>query len=396
MKGDIMSNSKNINSARNLTTSIVGQALRALPVSVNCYYGDPTLQWGDTMEKLERLAETGHTGPVSIITKGAIGPQRAADLARLVLPGLVVMVSVSGLGRAFEEVGHAHRYTTLRNLREAGVKAFAAVRPLTPPYNTSREVLTEIFQNLQAAGCEVACVSGFRGDASLIEEMSPEEGTEWVLRVKQMTGFDLVMECARENGIRLFTRVNCAVSYLTGRPSPFNPYWGSPQLVRCDAIECPLRGTCGPTEPNPEILAWLRQVGYDLEYQPAPQKACSFSSDTRLNCKSCCTTCYVERQPRVVVRNARTLGDLTFCRFVLGGTLCVKPGMIDEGGLDVGHVKVLQEAVGGANLHCLNSWWPWSAQLEKCFGCRYCILHHYTDRSSVGCAPADLEHMLQR
>ncbi|MBU2542275.1 hypothetical protein KJ785_01795 [Patescibacteria group bacterium] len=376
-----------------LTT--VGRALRAMPVSVNCYYGDPSLQWQDTLAKLERLAETGHTGPISIITKGSIGPERARQLSDLTLPGLVVMVSISGLGSEFEGCGHSHRYKSIRNLRDAGVNVFAAVRPLTPPYNTSEEVLTGIFQNLQAAGCEVACVSGFRGDESLVEAMGPEEGTEWVLRVKQMTGFDLVVRIAREHGVRLFTRVNCAVSFLTRRDKPFNPYWGSPQLVRCETIECPMRGTCGPTEPAPVLLDWLRSIGYELDYEPAHRARCGFSSDDRLNCQSCCTTCFVQRQPRVVVRNARTLGDLTFCRFILGGTLCVRPGMVDGGDLDVGHVKVLQDAVGGGmNLHCLNSWWPWSAQLEKCFGCKYCILHHYTDRSSVGCAPADLENMV--
>jgi len=376
----------------------VGRALRAMPVSINCYYGDPTLQWQDTMGKLRRLAETGHTGPVSVITKGAVSPKRAEELASLDLPGLMIMVSVSGLGREFEGVGHSHRYKTIENCREAGIKVFAAVRPLTPPYNTSEEVVRGIFQRLAAAGCEVACVSGFRGDASLVEAMELDEKIQWTLRVKQMTGFDQILRIAEENGVRLFTRVNCAVSFLTGRDKPFNPYWGSPQLVRCEAIGCPMRGTCGPTDPNEDVLDWLRSVGYDLEVEAAPREVCSFSSDNRLNCKSCCTTCFVQRQPRVVVRNARTLGDLTFCRFVLGGTLCVKPGMIDDGETDVGQARILQEAVDGGNaqFHCINSWWVWATQLERCFGCRYCISGLFPNNGPVGCAPADLEDLLRK
>ena len=367
----------------------VRQALLSLPVSVNCYYGDPTLQWGDTMSKLRALEDSGHTGPVSVITKGSIGPARAQELAELDLPGLVVMYSISELSKSIEPLGHEHRYRSIANLREAGVKVFAAVRPLTPPYNTSEEVITRIFQRLQAVGCEVACASGFRGDASLIEQVNPDNAVEWVLRVKQMTGFDSVVRIAKENGIRLFTRVNCAVSCLTGRDKPFNPYWGSPQLVRCDAIECPLRETCGATEPDPVLLDWLRSIGFDLEYQPAPERRCGYQADNRLDCVSCCTTCFVQRQPRVVVHNAETLGDLTFCRFVLGGTLCVKPGMVDGGAKDVGHVKTLMRA-GERELHCLNSWWVWANQLDKCFGCTYCISTLYPNKGQIGCAPADL------
>ena len=193
----------------------IAVALRAMPVAINCYYGDPALQWADTVAKLTALSESVHTGPVSVITKGAIGPSRALQLKQFALPGLAVMVSISELPEEFEGVGHSHRYKTLANLKEAGVKCFAAVRPLTPPYNTSEEVLTRIFQRLQAVGCETACVSGFRGDSSLIEAMNPDKAVEWVLRVKQMTGFDSVLRIAQENGVRLFTRVSCAVAHLT-------------------------------------------------------------------------------------------------------------------------------------------------------------------------------------
>lgn len=368
----------------------VKKALLGLPVSINCYYGDPTLQWDDTMNKLRALESSGHTGPISIITKGAIGPGRAKELAALNLPGLLVIISISELPEGFEGIGHEHRYKTLANLKEAGVKCFGAVRPLTPPYNTTEEVITRIFQRLQSVGCEVACVSGFRGNESLIEAMNPDKkAIEWVLRVKQMTGFDTVLRMAKENSVRLFTRVSCAVSHLVGSQGTYNPYWGSPQLVRCEEIGCPMRDTCGPVEPDTDVLEWLKQVGYDVQYQPGERARCKFSSDTRLNCLSCCTTCFVQQQPRVLVHNAKTLGDLTFCRFVLGGTLCVKPGMIDGGSKEVGHVTAVQ-SLTGFSVHCINTWFVWANQLDKCFGCKYCVSSLYLNKGPVGCNPADL------
>lgn len=375
----------------------IKEALLNIPVAVNCYYGDPTLQWKDTLNKLRVLESSGHIGPVSIITRGSISSEQAHELAKFDIPGLLVMYSISGLPKTIEPLGHKHAYQSISNLQNAKVKTFAAVRPLIPPYNTSEEVIARIFRRLRKAGCEIACVSGFRGDPNLIEQVNPDNKESWVLRVKQMTGFDSVVRIAKENKIRLFTRVNCAVSYLTGRKKPFNPYWGSPQLVRCNSIDCPLQKTCGPTNPDPVLLEWLQSIGFDLEYQPAPQQQCKFQADNRLDCTSCCTTCFVTQQPRVLVKNAQTLGDLTFCRFILGGALCIRPGMIDGGTKDVGHVKILLESLTDKQpLHCLNSWWVWANQLEKCFGCTYCISTLYQNNGQIGCTPIELLNLLRK
>jgi len=370
----------------------VRMALLNMPVSINCYYGDPTKQWGNTIQKLKKLEQDGHIGPVGVITKGAIGPKRAVELSVLKLPGLVMMISISDLPKGMEGVGHSHRYQSIKNLVDAGVKVFAAVRPLIPPYNTSREVVEGIFQKLQASGCRTACVSGFRGDEGLVNIVKPESDKigEWSLRVKQMSGFDGILEIAQENNIKLFTRVACTVSHLLGKKGTYNPYWGSPQLVRCKEIDCPMIDTCGPVEPDEDILNWLKEIGYDVEYQPGNKVSCNFQADNRLNCQSCCTTCYMESsQPKVVVHNAETLGDLTFCRFVLGGTLCTKYGMNDQGEKDVGHVTVLQKKTK-RNVHCINSWFVWADQLETCFGCNYCVSSLYPDKGPVGFSPVDL------
>jgi hypothetical protein len=363
-------------------------SLSHIPVAINCYYGDPTLQWPDTMQKLRRLSQVGHHGPVGIITKGAIGPHRAAELAALGLPGLVVMVSISELPDGFEGVGHAHRYATIQACRGAGVKAFAAVRPIVPPYNTSDEVLNRIFQNLQAVGCSTACVSGFRGNDELVAAMAPEDRGRWVLRVKQMSRWDAVLDIASKCGVQLFTRVACAVSSMTGRDGTYNPYWGSPQLVKCHQIGCPLIETCGPVTAADNGLEFLRGLGYDVSIIRRPRETCSYSTETRLNCKSCCTTCFVQPQPGVLVSNAKTLGDLAFCRFVLGGTLCVKPGMVDEGQSDVGQASIASDHVG-KEIHVINTWWVWSRSLDKCFGCKYCVSSLYP-KVNVGCAPEDM------
>ena len=54
--------------------------LRDLPVSVNNFYGDPTLQQLNTLGKLENLLKEKHRGPVGLITKGKLTQKQLVQL----------------------------------------------------------------------------------------------------------------------------------------------------------------------------------------------------------------------------------------------------------------------------------------------------------------------------
>ena len=68
--------------------------LRDLPVSVNNFYGDPTLQWLNTLGKLENLLKEKHRGPVGLITKGKLTQKMVGELAYFRAKGLNVMVFI--------------------------------------------------------------------------------------------------------------------------------------------------------------------------------------------------------------------------------------------------------------------------------------------------------------
>lgn len=374
--------------------------LRQIPVSVNNFYGDPTLQWGDTLAKLEDLVLTGHIGPVGIILKGRLTPRHCAELAGYQARELklVIFVSISEL-RDMEKVGHEHRYENIRLLRQAGVSAVGYVRPLAPPYNTSPEIIDTIFRRLGEAGCEAAVAAGFRGDDHLVAEMQPEQVVQWVIRVKQMTPaiWQAVSESSRRHGIQLFTRTSCAVDYLLGNKQTYNPYFTSPRLVKCEAVGCPLRATCGKgrIEPRAGSLEFLRHLGYEVEYREGAygceaQQLCHVEPHNRLACKSCCTTCFMlGSNPHIEVGGQVNLGDLTFIRFV-SGILASQPGCRDTGALDVGTVRfpAFSHLEG---MQCLNSWWPIARVGRKCFDCRYCIEKYYgSQRTEIGFSPVRL------
>jgi hypothetical protein len=372
------------------TLNIWRDLLRQIPVAVNNFYGDPIIQWSDTVASLKELAHSGHTGPVGIITKGRLCPRHLEDLKSFRAAGLrlIVMVSISEL-TSLEGVGSEHRYENIRLLADAGVPVVAAVRPLMPPYNTTEEKLRKIFSGVAAAGrgCCPIVISGFRGDEALVEAMSPDQRTEWALRVKVMPGevYSHCRDLAREYGAQMFTRTACAVAAVLGEERAYNPYYNSPNLVKCEELACPLRATCqGPSRPRPGSLELLRYLGYEVEFVPASGHGlCKVSGENRLRCPSCCTTCW--REPEVahisVEGNVR-LGDLAFIRFV-SGVMATQYGRNDDGDKEVGKITFPAfPEIGG--IQGLNSWWPISRNIERCYGCKYCIVDTYYNQNEIG------------
>jgi len=296
-----------------------------------------------------------------------------------------------------EGTGSEHRYENVRNLEAEGIPAIGYIRPMMPPFNTSEEVIEKIFTKLKEAGCKYAVTSGFRGDEALVQKMSPDQQVQWAMRVKVMPGevYERIKKHAEANGIQLFTRTSCAVSAATGEQSTYNPYYNSPNLVKCKELDCPLQDTCGPeSQPKEGSLELIKQLGFDVEFVPAQRgKECGISGADRLKCPSCCTTCYFSTNlPHIKVKGDVNLGDLSFIRFVTG-MLAMQPGRNDDGSKEVGKIRFPKHPEID-NAQALNSWWPVSRNIDKCFGCTYCIVDEYYNETGtneeVGFPPAQL------
>ena len=368
--------------------------LREIPVSVNNFYGDPTIQWEDTLDKLKNLAATKHRGPVGVITKGKLTDKHAKELLVFIKKGLkiILFISISEL-RQFEKVGMDHRYANITLLNKYKIPVIAYIRPMTPPYNTSPEIIQSMFAKLHQAGAKFVVASGFRGDDALVKDMAPDEKIKWVMRVKIMTGevYQLVKAQTAKYGMKLFTRTSCAVSALLKDKTTYNPYYYSPNLVKCAELDCPIRSTCQPvTQPKKHALEFIKFLGYQVELLGGcSQTKCFVEPDKRLDCPSCCTTCYRLNVPRLLVKGNIKLGDLTFIRFITG-MLAMQPGRSDAGDKDVGNIN-LPNFPEIDNAQCLNTWWPYARVGDKCFECSYCVEKYYgSARRDYGFPPAEL------
>ena len=165
--------------------SILGE----LPISINNYYGDPVIQWQNTLQKLNHLVEAEHEGIVSIITKGLIGKDKINDVLEVSKNlNIVVLVSISELPQSIDKATHSNRYKTLTNLVNNGIPCIAYVRPFIPPYNTTLGVIRTLFKNIASTGCRDVVISGFRGNDEILSrvDLSDTEKEKYNVRVKIM------------------------------------------------------------------------------------------------------------------------------------------------------------------------------------------------------------------
>jgi len=93
--------------------SRVSEILSKIPVAINNYFGDPGIQWEDTLSKLENLEKAGHQGPVGIITKSYINPEKARRLKESKCK-VVVLQSISNLPASIEPSNHQKRIESLQ------------------------------------------------------------------------------------------------------------------------------------------------------------------------------------------------------------------------------------------------------------------------------------------
>ncbi len=87
-----------------------------------------------------------------------------------------------------------------------------------------------------------------------------------------------------------------------------------------------------------------------------------------------------------------SLGDLAFIRFTTG-MMAMQPDKNDDGNKDVGKIKFPNHPEID-NAQGLNSWWPMSRNIDKCFGCKYCVVSEYYNQTGsnvdVGFPPSQL------
>lgn len=135
--------------------------LSEIPVSINSNYGDafqPT-QWDDTINKLQKLSESSHKGPVMIGSKYIISDLQLQELKNI-NPDVWIFISITGIENScrFSFSEYCDYYKRACKILKNVV---CVIRPIIPLRNDKHSILLPIIE-MTAQGRKMLTYGGFK------------------------------------------------------------------------------------------------------------------------------------------------------------------------------------------------------------------------------------------
>lgn len=225
--------------------SEVNPAFTNLPVAVNLFYGDPTLQPANTHRILYKLEGAGHTGPVVVVLKGDF--YKLSDW----FPRLNVHFAFSTFG-IDSRLDGGSRKTFLSNLCRANkrkVSGSIEFRPIVYGINDSQETIDWVMDKAAEFDMPVG-YSGLQGKPSLVPlwerqklPLKPYPGYRF--GHKKMISDEVeqrILESAEKRGVHVFRKTSCLISYAHNLKRDYNAHYYRPNEVGC--YNCPMLVRC--------------------------------------------------------------------------------------------------------------------------------------------------------
>jgi len=232
--------------------SEINQAFRELPVAVNLFHGDPTLQILYTQRLLRMLEHAGHAGPVVVILKGDFRRFPVEDFAL----DLHFAFSTFGVDHPLDGGSRATFTSNLAEASRRGLHHYSIeYRPIVYGVNDSQETVDWVLDRAAEHGMAVG-YSGLQGKPSLVQSwqaqglpLRPYPGYRF--GHKKMISAEVeerIRSSAEKRGAPVFRKTSCLVSYTHGLARDYNAHYYRPGEVGCAG--CPMRERCHEYKKN--------------------------------------------------------------------------------------------------------------------------------------------------
>lgn len=227
--------------------SELNPAFTNIPVLVNLFYGDPTLQVDSTMSLLDRLEESGHRGHVVIITKGDMNAIRKVWHPY----NLDIHFGISTFGIDSEyDGGNTNRFE--RNLdicKEMGVSYSIEFRPIIKGVNDSDEVFGYVARvadkhnvGIGYCGLQVSDETRARFEREGIKFEPYNEKVGFGLKKFISKERDSALRSiASGMGVSVFKKTSCLIATANNSPD-YNAHYYRPNEVGCN--DCKNKARC--------------------------------------------------------------------------------------------------------------------------------------------------------
>lgn len=239
-------NDGNIVDYSSIIPSEINPEFSKIPVAVNLFYGDPTLQWNDTLNILHRLEDSEHTGPVIVITKGSLKNLKSDKFSKL---DLHFGLSTFGEDSQYDGGSLKTLQENIEVLDRENIKKSLEFRPIIRDVNDSDEVFYRVAEiasknNMAIGYCGLQVGESLRKYMLKNNiEFKPYLGHEFGLKKFISVERDSrLREIAKEVGAVVFRKTSCLLAYTHNLDRDPNAHYYRPNEVGC--FECPLKEKC--------------------------------------------------------------------------------------------------------------------------------------------------------
>jgi hypothetical protein len=303
--------------------SEINPMLSQIPVVVNCFYGDPVLQWQNTCNIISRLSAAKHKGPVIIITKGFIH-YALSDLQNFTNLDLHIALSTTGITSDVDKVSWKTFQDNVKYLKWfPKIKFSCEFRPIMYGINDNKEAIENVFR--LCADYELAVgYSGLQGDSITQEfwkkskiDLKPFPGYNF--SVKKPVSADcheMIVNASRYYDVPIFKKTSCLISYVHGLERDYNAHYYRPNEMECD--QCLLSSHCFYFKAGNDNEMFLKvdlPFEYRLEYRDSHK---CMLHDTCPHPHSDCTKIYGKL---IVIDEPITTADVRVIKWLTGYTV---------------------------------------------------------------------------
>ena len=202
----------------------INPLFKRLPIAVNLFYGDPTLQWENTIEILKILEENNHEGIVMIVTKGKLKE----------IPKMNLKLQV-GISFGLDIISQSNFEHNLEISKNSWYKFNIEYRPICNGINDSFETINYIFSMAKKYGTIPIAYSGLQlPTKELPAKYIPYDNH--VFSGQKYIGKEiekLIRELSLAYDIPIFSKTSCLISYMHGFDYDYNSHFLKPIGVGC-------------------------------------------------------------------------------------------------------------------------------------------------------------------
>lgn len=202
----------------------INPIFRNLPVVVNLFYGDPTLQWENTLNLLNKLEKDNHKGTVVLITKGKLKD----------IPKMNIDLHI-GISIGPDNVSHENFEHNLDIANNSWYKFNIEYRPICKDINDSDNEIDYIF-NLAEKYNTCVAYSGLQlPPKPLDKKYIPYDNR--IFSGQKYIGKDItvkIKEKSVKHNVPIFNKTSCLISYMHNYDRDFNAHYLKPIGAGCD------------------------------------------------------------------------------------------------------------------------------------------------------------------